>query len=78
MPHNDQVLFAQVALTTMGLTRGFGRLVVLCAHGSTTVGQIRAASASTSCNSRKLSRARTFCECAQQNRLCRDPGLYRC
>ena len=24
MPHNDQVLFAQVALTTMGLTRGFG------------------------------------------------------
>ena len=36
MPHNDQVLFAQVALTTMGLTRGFGRLVVLCAHGSTT------------------------------------------
>lgn len=36
MPHNEQVLFAQVALTTMGLTRGFGRLVVLCAHGSTT------------------------------------------
>ncbi len=36
MPQNDQVLFAQVALTTMGLTRGFGRLVVLCAHGSTT------------------------------------------
>jgi uncharacterized protein YbcC (UPF0753/DUF2309 family) len=36
MPHSDQVLFAQVALTTMGLTRGFGRLVVLCAHGSTT------------------------------------------
>lgn len=36
MPHNDQVLFAQVALTTMGLVRGFGRLVVLCAHGSTT------------------------------------------
>ena len=36
MPHHDQVLFAQVALTTMGLTRGFGRLVVLCAHGSTT------------------------------------------
>jgi len=36
MPHQDQVLFAQVALTTMGLTRGFGRLVVLCAHGSTT------------------------------------------
>ncbi len=36
MPHQEQVLFAQVALTTMGLTRGFGRLVVLCAHGSTT------------------------------------------
>ncbi len=36
MPHNEQVLFAQVALTTMGLTGGFGRLVVLCAHGSTT------------------------------------------
>jgi uncharacterized protein YbcC (UPF0753/DUF2309 family) len=36
MPHNEQVLFAQVALTTMGLVRGFGRLVVLCAHGSTT------------------------------------------
>jgi uncharacterized protein YbcC (UPF0753/DUF2309 family) len=36
MPQNEQVLFAQVALTTMGLTRGFGRVVVLCAHGSTT------------------------------------------
>ena len=36
MPHNEQVLFAEVALTTMGLTTGFGRLVVLCAHGSTT------------------------------------------
>ena len=36
MPQNEQVLFAQVALTTMGLTRGFGRLVVLCSHGSTT------------------------------------------
>lgn len=36
MPQNEQVLFAQVALTTMGLTRGFGRLVVLCAHGSST------------------------------------------
>ena len=36
MPHNEQVLFAEVALTTMGLTKGFGRLVVLCAHGSTT------------------------------------------
>ncbi len=36
MPQNEQVLFAQVALTTMGLTRGFGRVVVLCSHGSTT------------------------------------------
>jgi uncharacterized protein YbcC (UPF0753/DUF2309 family) len=36
MPQNEQLLFAQVALTTMGLTRGFGRLVVLCSHGSTT------------------------------------------
>ena len=36
MSKNDQVLFAQVALTTMGLVRGFGRLVVLCSHGSTT------------------------------------------
>jgi uncharacterized protein YbcC (UPF0753/DUF2309 family) len=36
MPFPDQVLFAQVALSTMGLVRGFGRLVVLCAHGSTT------------------------------------------
>ncbi|MFM9033914.1 MAG: DUF2309 domain-containing protein [Mycobacterium sp.] len=36
MPDDEQVLFAQVALTTMGLTRGFGRLVVLCAHGSST------------------------------------------
>ncbi len=36
MPDQEQVLFAQVALTTMGLTRDFGRLVVLCAHGSST------------------------------------------
>ena len=36
MPDEDQVLFARVALTTMGLTRGFSRLVVMCAHGSTT------------------------------------------
>jgi hypothetical protein len=36
MSHDDQVLFAQVALTTMGLTKNFGRLVVLCAHASTT------------------------------------------
>ncbi len=36
IPHQEQVLFAQVALTTMGLTRNFSRLVVMCAHGSTT------------------------------------------
>ena len=36
MPLAEQVLFAQVALTTMGLTRDFSRLVVMCAHGSTT------------------------------------------
>ncbi len=36
MPDDEQVLFGQVVLTTMGLTRGFGRLVVLCAHGSST------------------------------------------
>lgn len=36
MPQNEQVLFAQVALTTMGLTHSFARLVVLCSHGSTT------------------------------------------
>lgn len=29
-------LYAQVALTTMGLTKEFGRLVVMCGHGSTT------------------------------------------
>ncbi|HNP14591.1 MAG TPA: DUF2309 domain-containing protein [Mycobacterium sp.] len=32
----ERALFAQVALTTMGLTGEFGRLVVLCGHGSTT------------------------------------------
>ncbi len=35
-PLPERVLYAQVALTTMGLTRGFARLVVLCGHGSTT------------------------------------------
>ena len=32
----EQVLFGEVALTMMGLTRNFGRLVVLCGHGSST------------------------------------------
>ena len=33
----EQVLFAHAALTMMGLTERFGRLVALCAHGSHTV-----------------------------------------
>ncbi len=33
---DEQVLFGEVALTMMGLTRNFGRLVVLCGHGSST------------------------------------------
>jgi uncharacterized protein YbcC (UPF0753/DUF2309 family) len=32
----DRVLYARTALTTMGLIRNFARLVVFCAHGSTT------------------------------------------
>lgn len=32
----ERILYAQVALTTMGLTRDFARLVVLCGHGSIT------------------------------------------
>jgi hypothetical protein len=33
---DERALFAEVALTMMGLTGGFGRLVVLCGHGSRT------------------------------------------
>ncbi|MCY7372604.1 MAG: DUF2309 domain-containing protein [Spirochaetaceae bacterium] len=33
---DERVLLAQVALTMMGLTRGFARLVAFCGHGSTT------------------------------------------
>ena len=36
MPDEEQALFAETALTTMGLTAGFAPLVVLCGHGSTT------------------------------------------
>lgn len=36
MPLSQRVLIAQVTLSTIGLTRDFARLVVLCAHGSTT------------------------------------------
>jgi uncharacterized protein YbcC (UPF0753/DUF2309 family) len=36
IPLEQRTLFGQVALTTMGLTGDFGRLVVLCGHGSTT------------------------------------------
>ncbi|PND59101.1 DUF2309 domain-containing protein [Mycobacterium sp. ENV421] len=34
IPPAERVLFANVALTTMGLVDDFGRLVVFCAHGS--------------------------------------------
>jgi uncharacterized protein YbcC (UPF0753/DUF2309 family) len=33
---DERALFAEVALTMMGLTGGFGRVVVLCGHGSST------------------------------------------
>ncbi|CAA0126009.1 Uncharacterised protein [Mycolicibacterium vanbaalenii] len=36
MPLEERVLFAQVMLKTIGLTTGFGRLVVLCGHHSDT------------------------------------------
>lgn len=36
IPLAERALFAQVALTTMGMTREFARLVVLCAHGAST------------------------------------------
>lgn len=35
MPLTERVLFAEAMLTTIGLRQGFGRLVVLCAHEST-------------------------------------------
>lgn len=36
IPLEERVLLARASLTTMGLTRDFAALVVLCAHGSTT------------------------------------------
>ncbi len=36
MSDDERALYAEAALTTMGLTRGFAPLVVLCGHGSTT------------------------------------------
>lgn len=36
MPLDERVLFAEVALKTMGLTENFAKVVILCAHGSTT------------------------------------------
>ncbi|MDA8077019.1 MAG: DUF2309 domain-containing protein [Actinomycetota bacterium] len=36
MGDEEQALYAQTALTTMGLTRSFASVVLLCGHGSTT------------------------------------------
>jgi len=44
MTDEEQALFAETALTTMGLTAGFAPLVVLCGHGSTTENNPHAAS----------------------------------
>jgi len=44
MSDEEQALFAETALTTMGLTGGFAPLVVLCGHGSTTENNPHAAS----------------------------------
>ena len=43
-PDEEQALFAETALTTMGLNRRFAPLVVLCGHGSTTENNPHAAS----------------------------------
>ena len=44
MPDEEQALFAETALITMGLTRAFAPLVVFCGHGSTTENNPHAAS----------------------------------
>jgi uncharacterized protein YbcC (UPF0753/DUF2309 family) len=36
LSHEEQVLFAESALRSMGLTQGFAPVVLLCGHGSTT------------------------------------------
>ena len=66
MPDEEQALFAETALTTMGLTRGFAPLVVLCGHGSTHREQ-------SACGLTRLRRLRGEPWCRQRTgRLC-DP-----
>jgi hypothetical protein len=43
LPIGEQALIARTALTMMGLTSGFGRLVLLCGHGALTTNNPHAA-----------------------------------